>query len=68
MKRVLVIAGILASTFATVGADELKRFSLDDAASIGTTIQTDSNVKAEGHGAVRIATRHPSRINPESTG
>ncbi len=43
-------------------AQELKRLNLDDAATIGTTIQTDSRVKAEGKGSIKITTQWPTTI------
>lgn len=43
-------------------ADDLIRLSLDDASTIGTTIQSDSHVKIEGKGSIRITTRHPTTI------
>jgi hypothetical protein len=43
-------------------AEDLKKLSLDDAAFIGTTIQTDSEVKTEGQSSVRITTIHPTTV------
>lgn len=43
-------------------ADDLKKMSLDDATTLGTTIQTDFTVKTEGKGSVRITTLHPTTI------
>jgi hypothetical protein len=43
-------------------AKDLKRLSLDDASSIGTTIQTDSKTKTEGKGSVRITTKHATTV------
>ena len=43
-------------------ADDLERLNLDDASSIGTTIQTDSKIKAEGTGSVRITTKYPTTV------
>jgi hypothetical protein len=62
MKRTLVIVTIslLLSSLAT--ADDLRRLPLDDASTIGTTIQTDTEVKTEGKGSVKITTQWPTTI------
>ena len=62
MKRLLTIVIILALVSGVAEAEDLRKLSLDDAASIGTTIQTDSEVKTEGQGSVRITTKHPSTV------
>ena len=41
---------------------ELRWMSLDDAASLGTTVSTDSTVKQEGEGSIRISTVWPTTI------
>lgn len=43
-------------------AEPLARLSMDDAATIGTTIQTDASVKTEGRGSIKITTLHPTTI------
>jgi len=62
MKRTLVIVTIslLLSSLAT--ADDLRRLPLDDASTIGTTIQTDTKVKTEGKGSIKITTQWPTTI------
>jgi len=62
MKRTLTIATILALVSGLAIADELKKLSLDDASAIGTTIQTDSNVKIEGKGSIKIMTKQPTTV------
>ena len=62
MKHMLTIVITLALVSGLAMAEDLKKLSLDDAASIGTTIQTDSNVKTEGKSSVRITTRHPTTV------
>lgn len=62
MKRILLIAIILMLYAGELMAEELKQLSLDDAATIGTTIQTDSEAKVEGIGSVRITTLYPTTI------
>jgi hypothetical protein len=54
---------VILALFSKLGiADDLKRLSLDDASSIGTTIQTDSKTKTEGKGSVKITTKHPTTV------
>jgi hypothetical protein len=43
-------------------AQELKKLNLDDASTIGTTIQTDTQLKAEGKGSIKITTQWPTTI------
>lgn len=60
--RLFVIFFILVITFVPVMAEDLQRLSLDDASAIGTTIETDAEVKASGTGSIRITTKHPTTI------
>jgi len=62
MKRILLIFALLAIVAGPVYAQELKKLNLDDASAIGTTIQTDTQVKAEGKGSIKITTRWPTTI------
>jgi hypothetical protein len=62
MKRLLTIVIILALVSGMAMAEDLIKLSLDDAASIGTTIQTDSEVRTEGQSSVRITTKHPTTV------
>jgi hypothetical protein len=62
MKRLLTIVIILALVSGMAMAEDLIKLSLDDAASIGTTIQTDSEVKTEGQSSVRITTKHSTTV------
>ena len=41
---------------------DLKRLGLDNASAIGTTIQTDAQVKAEGKASIKITTQWPTTI------
>ena len=43
-------------------AEDLKKLSLDDASAIGTTIQADTQVKAEGKVSIKITTQWPTTI------
>mgnify|MGYP001823040710 CR=1 FL=1 len=62
MKRLLTIVIILALVSGMAMAEDLIKLSLDDATSIGTTIQTDSEVKTEGQSSVRITTKHSTTV------
>lgn len=43
-------------------ADDLAKLNLDDASAIGTTIVTDTSVKAEGAASVKITTLWPATV------
>jgi hypothetical protein len=62
MKGILAMLGLLGLIAGSASAEDLKRLKLDDASAIGTTIQTDTQVKAEGKGSVKITTRWPTTI------
>ena len=62
MRRILTISIILVLTAGLAMAVDLERLSLDDAASIGTTIQTESKIKTEGKGSIRITTKYPTTV------
>jgi hypothetical protein len=62
MKRTLSILPLLALLVSSAYAQDLKKLNLDDASAIGTTIQTDTQVKAEGKGSIKITTRWPTTI------
>ena len=57
----LCLSLIVASMTSVAG--ELTRLSLDDASSISLQIATDSEVKSEGAGSLRITTQWPTTIN-----
>lgn len=42
--------------------DELGKLALDDASALGTTVSTDSTIKQEGNGSIRISTMWPTTI------
>jgi len=62
MKNTLILLSILALGSELTMADNLKKLSLDDASCLGTTIETDSNVKIEGNASVKITTKHPTTV------
>ena len=43
-------------------AEEIKRLSLDDVSAIGLKIETDSKIKAEGKGSIKITTAWPTTV------
>ena len=62
MKQILLVFALLALVVSSAYAQELKKLNLDDASAIGTTIQTDTQVKAEGKASIKITTRWPTTI------
>lgn len=62
MKRMLIMLSILSLVCSPALANDLTRKNLDDASTIGTTIETDLDVKTEGKGSIRITTKHPTTI------
>ena len=62
MKRLSVIIATLIMTTGLSMAQDLKKLNLDDAAAIGLKIQTDSKVKVEGNGSIRITTLWPTTV------
>jgi hypothetical protein len=62
MKRFILflLSAILVSS--PLFAEEIKRISLDDASAIGLRIETDTKVKAEGKGSVKITTAWPTTV------
>jgi len=62
MKGILAMLGLMGFIAGPAYAEDLKRLKLDDASAIGTTIQTDTQVKAEGKGSIKVTTRWPTTI------
>ncbi len=62
MKRLLAMLAALTLFCTSTYAEDVKRFSLDDASAIGTTIQTDPDMKIEGQASVKITTRYPTTV------
>ncbi len=62
MKTILSIIAMLAFVAGLAYPQDLKKLNLDDAASIGTVIQTDTRIKAEGKGSIKITTLWPTTI------
>lgn len=57
---VMVTVWLLASS--SVQAQELRKLSLDDVSTIGLRISSDSAVKTEGNGSVKIETVWPTTV------
>lgn len=62
MKLVLPVLTAMMLICAPSFANDLKRLSLDDAASIGLMIQNDPKVKTEGKGSIKITTHWPTSV------
>jgi hypothetical protein len=57
-----MIFALLVIVASSSQAEDLRKLNLDDASAIGTTIQTDTQVKAEGRGSIKITTQWPTTI------
>jgi hypothetical protein len=62
MKDILSVFILLVLTVSLAYSEELKKLNLENASIIGTTIQTDTRIKAEGTGSVKIVTQWPTTI------
>ena len=62
MKLTLSVFAMLVLVASSAYSEDLKKLNLDDATDIGTTIQTDTQVKAEGKGSIKITTQWPTTI------
>ena len=62
MKQILLVFALVVLVVSSAYAQDLKKLNLDDASAIGTTIQTDTQVKTEGKGSIKITTRWPTTI------
>lgn len=58
----MVVALLFVLSTPSAQAAELKKLSLDNATTLGTTITTDTKVKSEGNGSIRISTLWPTTI------
>ena len=62
MKRAVFVFSMLVLVASSAYPEDLKKLSLDDASAIGTMIQTDTQVMAEGKGSIKITTQWPTTI------
>lgn len=62
MKRGLVLILVLVMAAGQLTGGTLKRLNLDDALTIGLQVKTDTQVKAEGKGSVKITTAWPITV------
>ncbi len=60
--RAFAIMAALALASSLTAAEDLKKLSLDDASTVSPRIQTDSKVKVEGKGSVKITTQWPTTV------
>jgi hypothetical protein len=58
-----MVALLLFPLFTSSRAAELKKLSLDSASVLGTTIRSDTKIKSEGTGSIRISTLWPTTIS-----
>ncbi|MBN1273831.1 MAG: hypothetical protein JXB26_16305 [Candidatus Aminicenantes bacterium] len=61
-KNVFILAVIFVFGVSVGNADKIKKLSLDDASTAGTTIINDKSVKVEGKASLRIQTLWPTVI------
>jgi hypothetical protein len=62
MKLALFLFAMLSLVARSANSEELIKLNLDNASGIGTTIQTDTLVKAEGKASVKITTQCQTTI------
>lgn len=62
MKQIVTTFALLTLVAGLSRAEEVRKLPLDDASVIGTTIQTDIQVKAEGKASIKITTQWPTTI------
>src|SRR5512144_706708 len=62
MKIALSVFAMLVIVAISAYSEDLKKLNLDDVTTIGTIIHTDTQVKAEGKGSIKITTKWPTTI------
>jgi ABC-type amino acid transport substrate-binding protein len=64
MKKKLIVTlfALLMLLAVCANSQELKKLNLDDTSAIGTMIQSDTQIKAEGKSSIRISTLWPTTI------
>lgn len=62
MKRLFAMLTVTMLLCGPVRAADILKMSLDDATTLGTRIEADPEVKAEGKGSVRVTTRHATTV------
>ncbi len=60
---VLALTTLIATAAGTASAQYLKRIPLDNHATLGTTVATDTSFRTEGGASIRVRTRWPTVIN-----
>ncbi len=61
--HLVAAALLLAAASGTASAQYLTRIPLDNHATLGTTVATDTSVRTEGGASIRVRTRWPTVIN-----
>ena len=62
MKRKLTVVAVLALAACLARAEDLKKLSLDDAASVSPRVEVDTKVKVEGKASLKITTQSPTTV------
>jgi hypothetical protein len=62
MKIILSVLVMLSFIISSAYSEDLKKLNMDDATAIATSIQTDTRVKTEGNGSVKITTQWPTTV------
>jgi hypothetical protein len=62
MRNILAAVILLALIARPCAAEDLKKFSLDDASSLGLRMESDLKVKAEGKASIKITTQWPTVV------
>ncbi len=60
---VLTLTALFGATAGTATAQYLRRIPLDNHATLGTTVATDTSFRTEGGASIRVRTRWPTVIN-----
>ncbi len=62
LKIMPVIICLFMLAYTPSFAADLIKLNLDDVSSLGLTIESDSQIKVEGKGSIKITTRHPTTV------
>ena len=62
MKILLLSVFMVFFVTSSLFAEDIKKISLDDTSTIGLKIETDTKVKAEGKGSIKITTAWPTIV------
>ena len=62
LRNMPVFICLLMLAYTPSFAADLIKLNLDDVSSLGLTIESDSQIKVEGKGSIKITTRHPTTV------